>query len=60
MAKKQMNGYLKAIVAGIAVAGIIWNAAILHNEVKHLKDDMSEIKQSIKAIETVFFARETK
>lgn len=60
MAKNRLNGYAKTIIVGIAVAGIIWNAAVLHNEVKHLKDDMSEIKQSIKAIETIFFARETK
>ena len=29
----------------LALAGIIWNAATLHNDVKHLKADVKEIKE---------------
>ena len=43
MAKK-LNGYIKWIGVALAIAGIIWNAATLHNDVKHLKEDVREIK----------------
>ena len=49
------------IIVGIAVAGIIWNAfelhyntkkttAVLQNDVKHLAEDVAEIKLEIKEI----------
>ena len=45
MAKNsKLNGYIKLFLIGLALAGIIWNAAILHNDVKHIKADIKEIK----------------
>lgn len=45
MAKKdKLNGYVKFFFIGLALAGIIWNAAVLHNDVKHIKADIQEIK----------------
>lgn len=35
----------KWILVSIAVAGIIWNAATLHNDVGHLEEDMAEMKE---------------
>lgn len=49
MAKK-VNGYIKTFFVGLAIAGIIWNAAVLHNDVKHFKVDIQEIKESIENI----------
>ncbi len=42
--KNKLNGYVKIFFIGLALAGIIWNAAILHNDVKHIKADIKEIK----------------
>lgn len=37
------NGTIaKWILASIAIAGILWNAAVLHNDVGHLKDEFAE------------------
>jgi len=45
---KKINGYIKWFFLILAItsaaAGIIWNAAVLHNDVKHLKEDVREIK----------------
>lgn len=49
---KKLNGLAKWIIVAIAVVGIVFNTAILYNDVKHLKDDMTEIKLDIKAINT--------
>jgi len=47
---KKINGLAKWIVVAIAVAGIIFNTAILYNDVKHLKGDIAEIKIEVKDI----------
>lgn len=47
---KRLNGLAKWIIICIAVAGIIFNTAILHNDVKHLKGDIAEIKEEVKEI----------
>lgn len=40
------NGTIaKWIIVGIAVAGIIWNAATLHNDVGHFKTEFAEYKK---------------
>lgn len=44
MAKNKLNGWIKMFFAALAIAGIIWNAAVLHNDVKHIKADIEEIK----------------
>ena len=44
MKNNNLNGYIKLFFIGLALAGIIWNAAILHNDVKHIKADIQEIK----------------
>jgi len=38
------------IVAIIALMGILANAITLHNDVRHLKDDIKEIKAKIESI----------
>lgn len=44
MAKIKLNGWVKLFFLSLALAGIIWNAAVLHNDVKHIKADIQEIK----------------
>ena len=46
--KDKLNGYVKLFIIGMALAGIIWNAAVLHNDVKHIKADIQEIKAILK------------
>jgi len=48
--KNKLNGYIKIFFIALAIAGIIWNAATLHNDVKHLKNDMKEVKAELKSI----------
>jgi len=45
---KKINGLAKWIVVAIAVAGIVFNTAILYNDVKHLKKQIHEVKQEIR------------
>ncbi len=52
---KNINGYARWIITAVAIGGIIWNAATLHNDVKHLKGDMQELKQDMKTIKDIFF-----
>lgn len=51
MSKHNGKDYAKWIISILAVAGIIWNAAVLHNDVKHNKDTLAEIKQENKQIQ---------
>ena len=48
---KKINGYIKwaAIIVSLLgiFAGIIWNAAILHNDVAHLKIKVDSIEQKL-------------
>lgn len=39
---KRMNGLAKWVIAAIAVGGIIFNTAILYNDMKHVKGDIAE------------------
>lgn len=41
--------WIKIFFAVLALAGIIWNAAVLHNDVKHIKANIQEIKAIIRA-----------
>ena len=47
MAYKSGNGRARWIIVALAVAGLIFNSGILYNDVKHLKDDVAEIKAEI-------------
>lgn len=51
---KKINGYAKWVAVIITIitmfSGIVWNAAILSNDVKHIKKDILEIKLIIKEI----------
>lgn len=49
---KKINGYIKKIGICLAVGGIIWNAAVLHNDVSHLRETLDELKEQVKAIQT--------
>lgn len=50
MKNKKVNGLARWILVSVALAGILSNAVILWNDVKHIKGDMVEIKQDIKEI----------
>ena len=65
---KKLNGLAKWILVVLALLGIMWNAftlhygvkentAVLQNEIMHLTDDMADIKQDIKAINTYLLER---
>ena len=65
---KKLNGISKWILVALAFLGIMWNAftlhfgvkentAVLQNEITHLADDMADIKQDIKAINTYLLER---
>lgn len=46
---KKNNGILaRWIIVAIAVGGIIFNTAVLYNDVKHLKKQIQEIKQDVR------------
>ena len=47
---KKLNGYIRWIVVAIAVGGLIFNTAVLYNDVKHLKGAVQEIKEERKTI----------
>jgi len=47
---KKNNEYIKLFFIGLAIAGIIWNAAVLHNDVKHIKADIQEIKIALQSL----------
>jgi hypothetical protein len=46
----KINGLKKWLPWILVIGGIIWNSAILHNDVKHLKTDIAEIKQDVRDI----------
>ena len=65
---KKINGLAKWILVALAFLGIMWNAftlhygvkentAVLQNEIMHLTDDVADIKQDIKAINTYLLER---
>jgi len=55
--RKEVNGYIKLFFIGLAIAGIIWNAAILHNEVKHLNTQIKELQAAVNQIRIVLLDR---
>ena len=54
MAKKNGNGRARWIIVALAVGGLIFNSGILYNDVKHLKEDVAEVKQDIKTLRELF------
>ena len=54
---KKLNGYIKWFFVIFAVAGILWNAATLHNDVLHMKTDIAEIKQQLTKINEYLLER---
>jgi len=65
---KKLNGLAKWILVALAFLGIMWNAftlhygvkentAVLQNEIVHLTEDVADIKQDIKAINTYLLER---
>jgi hypothetical protein len=54
MAKNQGNGRARWIVVAGAVVGLIFNSGILYNDVRHLKEDIAEVKQEIKELRLLF------
>ncbi len=68
MAKIRLNGTVKWIGTGIAIAAIVWNAitlhfgvkentAVLQNDIVHLTADVADIKTDVKAINTYLLER---
>lgn len=47
---KETNGKAKWTVVAFAIGGLIFNSGILYNDVRHLKDELIEIKQEVKEI----------
>jgi len=56
--RRKINGAAKWILVALAMSGVIWNAAILHNDVKHLKDSQKAIEQELKEIKDAIFVAE--
>ena len=67
---KKFNGYAKWALVTLAFLGIMWNAVTLHygvkenaavlrNDVTHLKEDVADIKLSISGINS-YLLREMK
>jgi hypothetical protein len=54
MAKNQGNGRARWIVVALAVGGLIFNSGILYNDVRHLKEEVAEVKQEIKELRLLF------
>lgn len=52
MKNKKLSEYIKLFFIGLAVAGVLWNAAILHNDVWHLQKSLDEVKEQVKLIQT--------
>ena len=50
MAKETNGSRAKWIVVAFAIGGLIFNSGILYNDVRHLKDDLAEIKEEVKEI----------
>ena len=48
MAKR--NDVAKWIIVAMAVAGLIFNSGILYNEVRHLKEDLAQVKYEVHEI----------
>ena len=48
MAKTNLNGIAKWIVVALALLTLAFNSGVLYNDVKHLKGQLSEIKEEIK------------
>ena len=41
----------KWVLVSIAVAGIVWNAATLHNDVGHLETELAKIEKRFEKLE---------
>jgi hypothetical protein len=54
MATEKRNGLVKWVVVALAVGGLIFNSGILYNDVKHVKDEIAEVKQEIKELRVLF------
>ena len=50
MNTNKMNNIAKWIVVGLAILTLAFNSGILYNDVKHLKNQLGEIKQEIKEL----------
>jgi len=55
--RKKLNGYIKWFFVILAAAGIIWNAATLHNDVSHIIKNLEKIEQRLGKIEERQFER---
>ena len=58
---KKLNGYAKWIIIIIAVGTILYNTVVTHtivrNDVKHLQQDVAEVKQAVQYIERCLIGR---
>lgn len=53
MAKKNGNGLARWIIVALAVAALIFNSGVLYNDVNHLKEQVTELKEEIKILRMV-------
>lgn len=52
MNKQKLNGFARWVIVALAVGSVIFNTAVLYNDVKHLKNAVQEIKQEIRDLRT--------
>lgn len=55
---KRVNGTAKWIIVAIAVGGLIFNSGILYNDVKHLREEMAEVKEDIHELSLLMLRNE--
>ena len=54
---KKPNDIAKWIVIALAVGAVIYNTAVIHNEVKHNTKAIQEIRQDIKDMRIYFMGQ---
>ena len=56
--KTKLNGIARWVIVAIAVSGIVFNTAVLYNDVKHLNRQIQEIKQEIRDLRNYLLEKE--
>lgn len=57
MKNSKINGLARWIIVALALGGILFNTAILYNDVKHLKKQMQEVKQEIRDLRNYLMSK---
>lgn len=54
---KKVNDLAKWIIVALALLTLAFNSGVLYNDVKHLKNDFTEIKMDVKSINAYLLER---